>query len=411
VATVDSTSFDAALKEYYTDEHVRDTVYDENPLFSMLPKMTSLTGDVYVQPVQYGLPMSRSADIAKALANKKTNLYKKFQITTADDYAAISIARKVMKQSSGNRGAFFEARTREIDGMLKSLVRSISNALYRNGGGSIGRVSTGTAPSGTTLTLNDAEDVSGFEVGQVLVASANDGSVSTDTLRVGSVEITAVDRDAGTLTGSVAWTTGISGLTTSDYLFVDGDFGVKLVGLGGWLGLRNDAATAPGSTAFFGVDRSSDVTRLAGIRVSAAGDPIAEALRKGCSRLGREGKSPDCAFISHQKYRDLVIELGNKVEYTTTNVTANVGFTGVKIVGARRPVTVYPDHNCPDKFAYLIDKGTWKIISHGPIPDLHDDDGVRMLRDATADSFEVRASYYANTACADPSSNGLITLE
>jgi hypothetical protein len=48
VATVNATTFDAALKEYYTDEVVRDLVYDENPLFAMVPKMTSLSGDVYV---------------------------------------------------------------------------------------------------------------------------------------------------------------------------------------------------------------------------------------------------------------------------------------------------------------------------------------------------------------------------
>jgi hypothetical protein len=127
----------------------------------MLPKMTSLSGDVYVQPVQYGIPMSRSADVAVALGNKKTNSYVKFNVTTVDDYASISIARKVMKQSGSNRGAFFEARTREIDGMLKSLTRSICKSLYGNKGGAIGLVGS---VSTTSLTLNDIEDVNLFAV-------------------------------------------------------------------------------------------------------------------------------------------------------------------------------------------------------------------------------------------------------
>lgn len=369
----------------------------------MVPKMESLTGVQYMQPIQYGIPVGRSATFATALANKDVNKYKAFAVTVADDYSLISISRKVMKQSANDRGAFFQARTREIDGMLKALVRSISGALFGNGGGAIGQVGSGQGT--TVITLSEVEDVVNFEVGMEVVFSTADGT--SGSVKGGSATITAVDRDAGTITSDSAFSAQVATIAASDYIFVEGDFGAKLKGLHGWL-----PTTAPtAGDSFYGVDRSTDVTRLSGVRLSCANDPITEALRKGISRLGREGQSPDIAFMSHQKYRDLCLELENRVEYNTTNVTANVGFTGVKIVGGKKPVTVYPDHNCPDARAYLLSKDTWKLISMGPIPDMHDEDGVRMLRESTSDGFEVRASYYAALACSAPGANAVLTLE
>jgi len=242
-----------------------------------------------------------------------------------------------------------------------------------------------------------------------LVASDNDGSVSTHTLlnSGASATITGIDRDAGTLITDTNWTAQIASLGASDYLFAKGDFQNSMSGLASWL-----PTTAPtAGDSFFGVDRSTDKSRLAGVRLSCAGDPVHEALQKGAARLGREGAAPDCAFLSYQKMRDLQIELGNKTEFTTTNVTANVGFTGVKIIGPRKPITVYADQNCPDAQCYLLTKDTWKFISLGPVPDLHDEDGVRMLRESSSDGFEVRASYYGNLACSAPGYNAVLTLE
>lgn len=411
MASVDSDSFDAALKEWYSDEEVRDTVSEGNTLFGLLEKDSSLTGDTYVQPIQWGIPQSRSADITKVLANKKANKYSKFNITTADDFVGISIGRKVMKQSGNMRGAFFEARTREIDGALKSLVRSISWSLFRNSGGALGQVSTSTSPSGTTLTLNDSEDITVYEVGMTLTASDNDGFTASDTLHSGSNEITAVDEDANTLTGASAWTTAIPSLGTSDFLFADGDFQSKIEGLGGWMSIENNAATTPTSTAFFGVDRTAHVTRLAGRRITATGDPLHEAIPRAARQLGRGGHKVDCFVCSHQKFQDLEIELGNKVVFDTYNATETVGYEGIKLRGPDGPITVYADRNCPDKFGFLINKTDWKIVSLGPVPDLHDEDGVRMLRDTNADSFEVRASYYANLTTCNTAAMAALTLE
>ncbi len=408
MAMIDSTSFDAALKEFYSDEYVRNLVYEDNPLFAMLSKFEGWTGDNYVQPVQYGISSgSRSASITTALANKDTNKYVKFTVTSNDDYNAISIGRKVMKQSGNNRGAFFEARTREIDGMLQALVNSIAHALYRDGSGRIGQIST-AAPSTTTFTLAEIQDVVAFERGMKIAFSDNDGSDAAHVLMDGGATgiISAVNRNTGVITSSSNWSTQVPSIGANDYIFADGDFRNKVLGLGAW-----NPSSDPGSTdSFQGVNRSVD-TRLSGSRVTGTSMTIMEALRAGASAVGREGGSVDCAMLSHQKFNDLVTELDNKVQYVETGTDVSVGFTGIKIVGNKKPITVYADHNCPDGRAHMILKDAFKLISYGPIPDLHDEDGVRMLRENAADGFEVRASYYAQLVSSSPRDAANITLE
>jgi hypothetical protein len=404
MSAVDATSFDAALKEYYTEEGVNDVVYPENPWFAMVPKDPNVGGKRYVQPIQYGIPNGRSRVFSTAQANKSTNLYEDFFVTYADDFGVISITRKILKQSKGaGKKAFFEARQREIDGMLKKLTRSAAISLYRNTGGAIGQINSGYT-SGTTFTLNDIEEISNFEKGDVLVFSADDGSAAAHTL-IGTPAttaiITAVDRDLGKVTVNDA-----TGLAASRYVFIEGDFKNSLAGLLSWI-----PPTAPtAGDSFFGVDRSVD-TRLHGQRVTATNVSIAEAIRIGDARLGREGAAPDLCLMNHAKYRDLKLEQGNKVVYT--DVTASdqrIGFRGIMVTG-QRDIKCVPDQNCPDDYMFLLTKNTWKFVSLDPVPDLVDDDGVTMLREVSSAGYEVRADYYGNLSCDDTRANCVITVE
>lgn len=404
MAQIDATSLNAALKEWYTPEAVRDTVYENNPFFGMLRKQ-KFGGKHYDFPMQFGHPQSRSADIATALASKKVDKYSEYNVTFVKDYCVISIDRSVMKQTEGDKAAFFEAQTRAIDSQLKSLVRSFCMALYRNKGGAIGVVGS---VSTTTVTLSDVEEIANFEVDMEIVSSENDGSGTTDVLQAGSATITAVDRDAGTITSDANWTAQIAALDAGDFLFVDGDFGIKLSGLSGWC-----PSTAPSSgDSFFGVDRSVDVTRHSGCRVSAIGDPVSEAILKGATRLGREGAMPDTVLMSHASMRSLIIELGSKVQYTNIKGTgATVGFKGVEFQTSTGRVECYADHSCPSKKLYIINKKNCKIIHlSDDVPEIQDEDGSILRREVSSDGYEVRGSYYAQFVCEPPNENCVVTL-
>lgn len=401
---LDLTSFDAALKVHYTNDRIMNMVYANNPLLALMPKMENFGGKNLPIPIIYGNPQRRSATFATAQANTTTSKIDDFVLTRAKDYSLASIDNETLEASKGNANAFMEAATTEIDGAINSITRSIAIAMYRSGSGSIGQCNASV--SSTSLQLKQAEDVTNFEVGNELKFSTADGSGA---LKTGSVTVVGVNRDTGELTvDALSAIDGGTGVAANDYIFIDGDYNLKVKGLAAWL-----PASAPSSTPFFGVDRSVDVSRLGGIRYDGSAQPIEEALIGGIHRVAREGGTPTHCFLNFKRWDELVISLGSKVQYIDDIVkTGNVSlsFKGIMIHGPKGPVKVYADQNCPNDVAYLLQLDMWKLYSLGKVPRLIDSDGVKMLREASADSVEVRISYYAQIGCRAPGFNARVTL-
>lgn len=398
---LDVTSFDAALKQHYTDDRVLNMVYADNPLLALIPKFENFGGRNLPIPVIHGNPQGRSATFATAQANKTNTQIVDFVLTRSTDYSLASISNEVMEASKGNANAFMEAATTEIDGAIQAATRSLAIALYRNGSGSIGQVSAGF--TGTSFTLKDIEDVTNFEVGMELVFSTADGGGS---VKSGNITVNGVNRDTGVLTVDAG--TGIDGGTgpaTDDFVFVQGDYDLKIKGLDAWL-----PATAPSATQFFGVDRSVDATRLGGVRFDGSSEPIEEALIGAASRVAREGGRPNWCFMEYSKFAELEKALGSKVQYVDVQATSEIGFRGILINGPRGPIRVIPDQNCPSGTAYMLQLDMWKLYSLGKAPRILDSDGLKLLRESSADAVEVRVGYYAQLGCRAPGFNARVTL-
>lgn len=195
-----------------------------------------------------------------------------------------------------------EAATVEIDGAIHSAARSLAVALYGKGSGSIGQVATSSFAV-QTLTLVQIEDITNFEVGMTIVVSSADGGGS---VRSGTLVIDGIDRDLGTIHTTQNLSTGIAAIATNDFIFVQGDYDLKIKGLRAWLPVT---APAPGDN-FFTVDRSADASRLAGIRFDASSMPIEEGLIASASRVAREGGKPDHCFMAYTQYANLEKALG-----------------------------------------------------------------------------------------------------
>lgn len=398
---LDMTSFASALKQHYTSDRVENMVYSDNPLLALLPKMESFGGKNLPIPIIYGNPQGRSATFSDAQANKTDAKLKDFVLTRNHDYSLASIDNETLEASKGNANAFMEAATTQIDGAIQSATRSLAIALYGSGSGKLGRVTTGA--TGTSITLTNADDVTNFEVGQEIVFSTADGGGS---VKSGSVTVVGVDRDSGVLTvDAMSAIDGGSGSATNDYIFTEGDYDAKVKGLAAWV-----PASAPGATAFFGVDRTADVTRLGGIRYDASAMPIEEGLISAASRVAREGGKPDHCFMNYSKFADLEKALGSKVQYVDVKASAEIGFRGIVINGPRGPIKVIPDQNCPSDRAFMLQMNVWKLYSLGKAPKILDADGMKMLRDSSADSVEVRIGYYAQLGCRAPGWNCNIKL-
>lgn len=398
---LDVSTFQAALKQHYTDDRVLNMVYKDNPLLAMIAKMEQFGGKNLPIPIIYGNPQGRSATFATAQANKTNSLLKDFVLTRNSDYSLASISSEVLEASKGNANAFMEAATTEIDGAIQAATRSLAIALYGTGSGSIGQCNAST--TGTSLQLKNAEDVTNFEVDMELVFSTANGGGS---VKAGRVAITDIDRDTGELTvQALSAIASGAGVAANDYIFVEGDYDLKVKGLRAWL-----PDTAPSATTFFGVDRTADVTRLAGIRYDASAFPIEEGLISAAARVAREGGKPDMCFINYSKYADLEKALGSKVQYIDLKATAEVGFRGMLINGPRGPIKVIPDQNCPSDRAFMLQMDVWKLYSLGKAPKILDADGMKMLRETSADAVEVRVGYYAQVGCRGPGFNANVKL-
>lgn len=401
---LDLASFDAALKQYYTNDKVENEVYKDNPFFALVPKMEDFGGSDLRIPLIYGNPQGRSASFAQAQARGAltSSKLKDFTLTRVKDYSIATIDNETLEASKGNKAAFMEAATTEIDGAINVLTRSIGVSGYRSGFGELGQIG---AINGSTITLLNVGDITNIEVDQVHVFSS---ALSSAALRDSgdSLTVSGVDRDTGVITYSTA-VSNIASIAVNDYLFVKGDredsatpAALKLSGLEAW-----NPYVAPGASLFFGVDRTADVTRLAGCRLDGTNKPVEEVLVDGAARVAREGWALSHYFMSHEKYADLEKSLGSKVQYVDLKVNAEVAFRGIVISGTRGQIRVLGDQNCPSNRIRGVNMSYWKHYSLGKAVRVIDTDGLKMLRMANSDSIEVRYGYYANMGCRAPAAN------
>lgn len=402
---LDMTSFDAALKEHYTDDRVQDMVYKDNPLMALLPKMENFGGRNLPIPLIYGNPQGRSATFSNAQTRGQVtnSLIDAFVLTRVKDYSIATIDNETLEASKGDANAFMEAATTEIDGAINSLTRSLAVAEYRDGSGQIGQLlAEPSETSGTfTVTLKNINEITNFEVGMMIQAYAalTGGSAKTSDGSDANWVIAGINRSTGTITFTGTYNSSGT-LAANDYLFVEGDRGLKMSGLEAWV-----PASAPGATLFFGVDRTVDVTRLGGQRYDATNVPLEEALIEGASRVAREGGKIDHFFMDYSKFAALEKSLGSKVQYIDLKVTAEIGFRGIVINGPRGPIKCIPDQNCPSDRCFGLQLDMWKLYSLGKAVRVIDTDGLQMLRQASADGVEVRYGFYGNMGCRAPGYN------
>lgn len=391
----------AILKEYYSNQRVQQLTYKDAPFYALLNKVKDFYGSSYPLPMRVSNPQGASATFSNAQAQKQPSNYKKFSLTRVKDYSLASIDTEAMLASETNPGAFLQLATAEIDGAMKTMSRRMGWSLYGDGSGAIGTVASYTG-SPAVITLSNVEDTVKFEVGQTLQIRSG-ATVRTLFTATQQALVAGVDRDLGTITLSVN-STG-NDVVAADTINVVGDYLAKLSGLAAWI-----PSTTPSATAFFGVDRTIDATRLGGVRVASTGKPIDEALIDGARRLGREGQgNPDYVFSGFTRYASLEKTMGAKVRYKDFEV-GGVGFRGIEVSGPQGPITVVPDRDCPENKMYMVEMDTFSLYSLKEPIMLLDQDGNKMLRESTADALEVRVGGYFQLGCVSPGASAVLNF-
>lgn len=400
---VDQTTYAWALKTLFDKRRVVEISYAEHPFLAMVEKDEKFGGKNKVIGVRYAPTTGRSSVFATAQANKSNHQGKAFTVTRARDYALASIDGETMESSEGDAYALAQASDEEIESAMYAASRSLSQAAFGDGAGNIGQV--GALPGGNVVNLLNPDDIVFFEVGQKIQANPT-RTGNSGAMRVGTMAITAIDRDAGTFTCGAGT---VAALAVNDYLYVQGDYDAKLKGMAAWV-----PATAPaGGDSFFGVDRSSDPVRLAGIRFNGTAMAPDEALIKCALRVDREGGRLSHYFVNHTDWGNLELALGTKAVYDMVKVAkegVEFGFEAIIVRTPKGPVKVIADSDCPSGVGFGVKLSTWKLETLKGAPRILGLDGNKILRETSADAYEIRVGLYGQYTNNAPGHNARVSL-
>lgn len=397
----------AALKELYDDQKIANLVYKNNPFLAMVPKMEEFGGKYMPIPLIVNTSQGRSATFSSAQGNQTAATVESFALTRVANYSIAQIDNQTMLASKTDKMAFINGATVVIDGAIRALTNSLATQIFRDGSGAIGVIG-GSSTLGN-IVLTNASDIVNFEVNMTLEAR----DPSTGTLRTGGpAYVVAVNRTTGLVqvSGSMGGAVGVGlgswAAAASDTLNVQGDYNLGIKGLAAWV-----PTTSPTSASFFGVDRSTDPTRLGGVRFNGSSQSIEEAVIDASLLVAREGGTPDVCIMNFASYAALEKSLGAKAQYISFDGPAKLYYPGILINGAAGQIKVFPDRSCPAKTAYLLQMDTWKLYSLGPAPHIAKyADGLEMLRVYNSDAAELRVVSYANLGCNAPGFNAVVQL-
>lgn len=421
------TTVPGILKELYDNQKVQWLTYKDNPLLAMMHKETKFPGKYWPNPVVYSLSQGASATFSNAYNNQSSASVAEFLVTRVADFSLATIDGQLLAAAVTDPGAFIDGSELMIDAAWQTAVNRIASAQFRNGAGTIGQVgaisATGSGPYTVTITLSNPDDAVQFEINQYLVAVQNvDGS---GTAPSDVVVLTSVNRNTGVLVGTTATSSIASDWPAGYFLAVQGDLPtltnnnfqpsgstttnslLKLAGIQAWLPI----AAPSGSDSFFGVNRSVDVQRLAGVFFDGTGLSFEEALQQGTARIALNGGRVDVGVCSYSTFASLIISLGSKVQYVDEKV-GEIGFRGVMVNGANTTMSVFPDRNCPDGVINCLEMDSWCLRSQNEAPHiLKYMDEIEILRVPGSDSAELRIGGYMNQYCKLPGHNGIIAVQ
>lgn len=408
-----------ALKQVYSPREVSNAVYRDNPLFAMMKKEGGFTGSAHIHAVRYRDSLARSVAFATAQGRAASNGATaapggdqgftkgvQFIVTRQKEYQIYTLEQEAILAGRDDKGSLIRTLSTEVDAALNNFNRTLGMAVYGDGSGSLGQLAN---VSGTTFTMGEA--IVNIEVGMELVAST--GSTKTAILRNSATGqyVTSVNRSAGTFVVNANTDT----CATGDWLFIKGDRQtaaittnsqyLKVSGVDAW-----NPITAPsGGESFYGIDRTVDMTRLAGQRLDISTMQPEEGYITALAALAREGATPSHIFTSFTDEKNLKLALGSRAdtEYATIG---DVGFESVRVRGPKGIVKLFADVNAPVGYARILQLDTWAFKHLGDLINVADMDGSRLHREYQADRFEGRMSLYGNVVCYNPAANMAATL-
>jgi len=408
----DQVAADAMLKQMYDVPAMVDLSYSDRPFFALVNKRGGEGGNGVKIPLAIATSQGFAPTIAQAQAVLAAQDLEAFTVTPVVLLSVARISGLTLESSMTSKQAFAKGAKMVIDAAVKRLANGVSSGLFRDGVGIIGVVAaTGSTLASGIVKLSNAANSVQFELNQAVQFV----TTSTLALKTAVLYVIAVDRNAGTITLSLSLGGAAADLTTgspvyvvvADSIITASTYNLQVRGLSAWL--TSTALTTP----FFGVLRSKDPQRLAGIVYDGTTLSVKDAIVNAINRVAREGGKPDYVFMNFESYTQLSQDLQSNVIYTSLEGPGKVSFSGFRFQGPKGEVIVVPDRDCEPNTAYLLQLDSWMLLhANEGEPVFLDDNGVGQVF-RTVESFdgrEIRVKYYGNLACNAPGYNAKVLL-
>lgn len=430
--TVTMSTFDALLKNVYIDKknlYVMDAF--ENKALTAIPKATDATGRNWNVSVIDVSPVGTAGTYGSARSYAEAGTDTVFQGLWKDKFACLFLDEKAIRMSISKEGAVDQALTQKVDGIRRSFAQSTEYQMFRDEGGSIAQVLTGsTGGNVTTITMSANTGIPAsqyLKLGHTVAFGPNaDGS----SLRSGRLQVTRMNIN-GTV-GLGSGTLGTKGdtilswgqISPNDYMFIAGDgldagsvgtaTNIPLAGFKSWIPTSDPTAT----DSFKGLNRSADPRGLAGVRIDGTNLKTEEAFYDGADVLGRfAGPDLDLILTHPTTLTKLKKELAGQARFVrydgkpgvkmTKDQASSFGFQGLALDSNGREVVVAGAWACQSNLSWLLSTKHFKLWTNGPWPDVRGRDGLTMLRQ-TDTSYVYELVGYGELVCYAPGRNGVI---
>jgi len=397
-ANWDTSTVANALKDYYSTSGIKDACYSVSTLCLLNPskfnvKKTPVSGVKFISPIQYAASGGLGMTVTTANNDAKEAEILRWEVSPKKIYKKDNIDQGLLYSATGDKnGAFLNASIKVIDKARVDLAVEIERRLFGTGSGQIGSV--GSVAS-LVITLATPADARNFEVGMSI---QDTGSNIT--------QVTAVNRQAGTVT--VAATTGltVAGTAIYRYGFYQATASNGIQGLGAQF-----YTTRSASHTVHGIDQSTDWTRLGGTLVDATGASAYEAVQQGIMQAKAEGADPTHIIMSFEDLAALNTDAQGQKMYTVSD-NASVGFKNVEVaVPDGGMVKVMGSIFCPQGLIYGLNQPDIEIVHWGPeLINPQDTDGSILHYNDSSDVWNVRHISMFDLLVNTPAKHCVITI-
>lgn len=408
---------DAILKDYYTDERVKELSYGENVFYAMLKKERGQEagGRRYVQPIEIEHPGGATAGFEDAMTDGTPSEYKTFLIDRKKQFQRVLVDEELLHATQNKRESFVKAMD-EFDRGFRSLGAKVGRRAYRTSGGSLGKLSI-VSTTTTTLKFADRASTFNFHLGQKLQFAAADG---TGSLRDSGdfTTVTGISHEANEVTIADDLATKITGVATTDFVFTRGDFALCLSGLEDWLPV--DDRDTKLAAAFNGVpSRAAAKEYLGGVFMDGTSMALDEVVIKLTGKIGLYGGQTSHIFANPETLSDMQLLSSSKLrgemiesKMRSADGDVLVGFQGFKAVVGGRVVRFYGDRHCPSNRIYALQLNTWTLWHTGDLVNWLGEKatGSKLQPSQNEPSVEARLASWCNVGCSAPGWNGVAKI-